>query len=75
MMAKRNITTVRSGNGWANKRDGSTRASKQFDTQKEAIDAARSTAQREKIEHRIQGRDGKYRESNSYGNDPHPPRG
>ncbi|MCT2155230.1 DUF2188 domain-containing protein [Corynebacterium sanguinis] len=39
------------------------------------MDAARSTAQREGVEHRIQGRDGKYRESNSYGNDPHPPRG
>ncbi|WP_259812017.1 DUF2188 domain-containing protein, partial [Corynebacterium sanguinis] len=46
-----------------------------FETQKAAIDAARSTAQREGVEHRIQGRDGKYRESNSYGNDPHPPRG
>ena len=72
-MPKRNITTVRSGDGWANKRDGANRASKYFETQKAAIDAARSTAQREGAEHRIQGRDGKYRESNSYGNDPHPP--
>lgn len=74
-MVKKGITTVHSGDGWANKRDGSARASKHFNTQKEAIDAARSTARREGVEHRIQGRNGKYRESNSYGNDPCPPRG
>ncbi|WP_408936110.1 DUF2188 domain-containing protein [Corynebacterium marquesiae] len=37
------MTTVRAGNGWANKRDGAARASKHFDTQREAIDAARTT--------------------------------
>lgn len=57
-MSKKGVTTVRSGSGWANKRDGAKRATK-----------------REGVEHRIQGRDGKFRESNSYGNDPFPPRG
>ncbi|NMF32693.1 DUF2188 domain-containing protein [Corynebacterium ammoniagenes] len=74
-MAKRNINTVRSGDGWANRRDGAERVSKRYDTQAEAIADARSTAMREGLEHRIQGRDGKFRESNSYGNDPYPPAG
>ena len=71
-MAKRNINTVRSGDGWANRRDGAERVSKRYDTQAEAIADARSTAMREGWEHRIQGRDGKFRESNSSGNDPSP---
>ncbi|WP_083798108.1 DUF2188 domain-containing protein [Corynebacterium pseudogenitalium] len=37
------MTTFRAGNGWANKRDGAARASKHFGTQREAIDAARTT--------------------------------
>ncbi|ARV64089.1 DUF2188 domain-containing protein [Corynebacterium glutamicum] len=74
-MTKRNITTVRTEDGWGNRRDNASRLSKSFDTQSEAIAAAKVTAQREKLEHRIQGRDGKIREANSYGNDPHPPKG
>jgi hypothetical protein len=46
-----------------------------FDTQQQAIDAARDTARREKSEMLIQGEDGEIRERNSYGNDPHPPKG
>lgn len=38
-------------------------------------DGAKRATKREGAEHRIQGRDGKFRESNSYGNDPFPPRG
>ncbi len=74
-MSKKGVNTVRSGSGWANKRDGAKRASKRFPTQSAAIAAGRATAKREGVEHRIQGRDGKFRESNSYGNDPFPPRG
>lgn len=74
-MSKKGVTTVRSGSGWANKRDGAKRASKRFRTQSAAIAAGRATAKREGVEHRIQGRDAKYRECNSYGNDPFPPRG
>lgn len=74
-MSKRGVNTVPSGKGWANKRDGAKRASKHFSTQKEAIAAGRATAKREGTEHRIQGRKGQFRDSNSYGNDPFPPRG
>lgn len=74
-MPKKNINTVRSGDNWANRRDGAARASKKYDTQAKAIADARKTAMREGLEHRIQGRDGKFRDSNSYGNDPHPPIG
>jgi hypothetical protein len=37
--------------------------------------AARETARREQSEVIIQGEDGQIRERNSYGNDPHPPKG
>lgn len=74
-MSEKGVNTVRSGSGWANKRDGAQRASKVFPTQAAAIAAGRATAKREGAEHRIQGRNGQFRESNSYGNDPFPPKG
>ena len=44
-------------------------------TQKEAADAARQIAQNQKSEVLIHGRDNLIRERDSYGNDPHPPKG
>lgn len=69
-MSKPPIHTVPDGDGWANRRQGSDRASGRFDTQAEAIDAARETAQRERLEHFIHGQHGQIRDRNSYGNDP-----
>ncbi|MFD2671827.1 DUF2188 domain-containing protein [Marinicrinis sediminis] len=69
-MDKKSIFTTKRGNGWANVIGGNKRASGLYDTQKEAIDAARDRAKRDGLEHTIQGRDGKFREKNSYGNDP-----
>lgn len=74
-MSKKPIHTTPDGGKWKNQRAGSSRASGRFDTQAEAIAAAKQTAKREKVEHLIHGRDGAIRDRNSYGNDPHPPKG
>lgn len=74
-MSKRNVWTVPHGDGWANRREGSSRVSETFDTKREAQQAGRDTARRDHVEHLIQGRDGKIDERNSYGHDPFPPKG
>lgn len=74
-MPKPGQHVVPSGNGWSVRRAGSSKASKSFGTQKEAIEEARKVAIRQKTELYIHGKNGKIRERNSYGNDPHPPRG
>lgn len=62
-------------NGWAVKREGSERATQTFSTQAEAIAHGRALAKKDKVEFILQGRDGQIRERDSYGNDPHPPKG
>lgn len=57
------------------KKSGSDRASKHFNTQEEAIQWAKGVAKNQKTELYIHGKDGKIREKNSYGKDPHPPKG
>ena len=75
MVGKKPIHVVHNpGGGWNSKREGASRASRHFDTQKEAIEASRNTARRDKTELSIHGRDGKIREKDSYGNDPCPPK-
>lgn len=59
--------------GWAVHGEGSSRDTKIYDTQKEAIERAKEIAIRQKSEVIVQGRDGKIRSKDSYGNDPHPP--
>ena len=54
---------------------GSARASGVYDTQKEAVEQARRIAQNQQTELYIHGRDGRIRERDSYGKDPHPPKG
>ena len=60
---------------WQVRRDGATRASRVFETQREAEEFARGTARRERVELIVAGRDGEVREKTSYGNDPNPPKG
>lgn len=62
---------------WYNKQDGATRASNAgFETQKEAIEAARTIAINQGLEHSIHRADNnQIREKNSYGNDAYPPKG
>lgn len=64
--------------GWAVKAGGAQRASSVHDTQLEAIVAAKiNVGNNGGGEVRIQGRDGKWRDSDTVplGNDPFPPRG
>jgi len=72
-MAKRNQHVVPLGNGWAVKREGSRRFTVITETQKDAITVARGIAKSNKSEIVIHGRDGKIRDKDSFGNDPHPP--
>jgi len=75
MSDKRPVFTVPHEDGWANRREGSDRVSKKFDTKAEAQSAGRKTAQSAKTEHVVLKKDGRIGERNSYGNDPFPPKG
>ncbi len=63
-----------SSGGWAVKKGGSSRSTKVYKTQKEAIDHGRAIAKNQKAEFYIHGQDGKIRQKDSYGNDPFPPK-
>lgn len=73
-MAKSNLHIVPHDKGWAVKRGGAERASSVHPTQKGAQEAARPAARRDRVEVVIHGRDGKIRDSESYGHDPNPPK-
>lgn len=60
--------------GWATRREGADQVSSRHPTQRAAIDKARERAISERVEVVIHGRNGKIRDSDSYGNDPNPPR-
>lgn len=64
------IYVVRHGDEWASRVGGASRASRVFSTQKAAIDYARPVAKASHAELYIQGRDGRFRDSDSHGNDP-----
>lgn len=74
-MAKKNIETYREGGQWKNRAQGNQRAAGVFDTKADAQAAGRDRAQRDGVEHIIKKMDGTIGERNSYGNDPHPPKG
>jgi len=62
--------------GWAVRGEGNSRATAVYDTQREAIDAAREIARNQNGELLIHGRNGQIRERDSSGsNDNFPPRG
>lgn len=71
----KNQHVVQRDDGWAVRGEGNTRDTSHHSTQEDAFEAARDIAQRQKSEVFIHGRDGKIRDRNSYGNDPHPPDG
>ena len=73
MPRKTQLVVPRNGK-WAVRKSGSTRVSRYFKTQSEAIEAARDIAKREQTELYIFGSDGRIGERNSYGNDPFPPK-
>ena len=74
-MATKNQHVVPKDGGWAVRGEGNSRVSSSHATQKDAIEAARDRAQKQGSELIIHGRDGKIRERNTYGKDPHPPKG
>jgi uncharacterized protein YdaT len=74
-VAKKNQHVVPKDGGWAVRGEGNSRASSTHTTQQGAIERAKGTAQNQRSEVIIHGRDGKIRERNSYGNDPYPPKG
>ena len=74
-MPKRDQHVVPHKDGWAVRGAGSRRASSVHDTQQQAIDAGRQAARNQRSELYIHGRDGRIRERDSHGNDPHPPKG
>lgn len=61
--------------GWQVKGAGNSKATVRTTTQKEAADIARRIAINQKAECLIHRTTGEIREKNSYGNDPHPPKG
>lgn len=73
-MGKNQWVTTR-GDKWAVKGEGNSKATSLHNTQKEAIDAAKSIAINQKSELIIQNKQSQIREKNSYGNDDSPPKG
>ncbi|MFD2705471.1 DUF2188 domain-containing protein [Salibacterium lacus] len=70
-----NYYTVKYGDKWASRREGASKVSKIFDTQKEAMAYSKKQADKNQSEHRIQDKNGNFRAADSYGNDPYPPKG
>lgn len=73
-MAKQYHTVPHEG-GWGTLGAGKSRVPKLYPTKAEAVAAGRETAKNNGAEHVIHNQDGKIGQSNSYGNDPHPPEG
>lgn len=71
-MANQHI--VPNGNLWQVKRENSDKATKNFATQKEAIDYGRNIAKNQESELVIHDKKGRIRDKDSYGNDPCPPK-
>ena len=69
------VVPINGGDQWGVRGEGNERITSIHDTQREAIGRARGIAVNQQSELLIQGRDGQIRERNSYGNDPHPPKG
>lgn len=74
-MGKNQHVTQRPTGDWQVKGSGNSRATKVTSTQKEAIAVARTIAINQRSEVVIHGTDGRIRAKDSYGNDPHPPKG
>ena len=74
-MSKPGQHVVPNGSKWSVRRAGSSRASGKFTTQEEAIKEGKKIAKNQGTELYIHGKDGRIRERNSYGRDPHPPKG
>lgn len=65
----------RDDGSWAVRGEGNERDTSRHDTQGDAIEHARDIAINQHSEVVIHRRNGEFRDRNSYGNDPYPPRG
>jgi hypothetical protein len=74
-MSKKGQHVVPSKDGWSVRKAGASRATSTHKTQADAISAATKIAKNQKTELYIHGTDGRIRERNTYGKDPHPPKG
>ena len=61
--------------GWSVKKEGSDKAQRVFNTQKEAIDYAVKLSKEEKNEVVVHSANGRISSKDSYAKDPHPPTG
>jgi hypothetical protein len=73
-MTKKDIHVVKHDGGWAVRREGNERASSVHDTKADAMAQAREQGRRDHVEVVEHGRNGRIQGSNSYGNDPNPPK-
>ena len=73
-MSTKDIHVVPRNSGWAVRREGADRDSSHHDRTSDAMDAARGTARRDRVEVVEHWRDGRIQDSDSYGRDPFPPR-
>jgi hypothetical protein len=75
MAQGKNQHIVPHGGGWAILGAGNEKVTRQFETQREAIEHGRQIAINQQSELIIHNQEGRIRERNSYGNDPFPPAG
>jgi uncharacterized protein YdaT len=73
-MRKKDQHVVPHDDKWGVRGEGNSRLTSIHDTQGEAIDRAKDIARNERSEVVIHRRDGTIRDSDSYGNDPNPPK-
>jgi uncharacterized protein YdaT len=73
MMTKKDIHVTPHQDGWAVKKEGGERASSVHDTKAEALEQGRDQARNDHVELVIHRKDGTIQDSDSFGNDPHPP--
>lgn len=73
-MAKNSQHVIPNPNGgWSVKKGGASRATKVFDTQKQAISFAREVSRNQGSELYVHRRNGTVRSKDSFGHDPFPP--
>lgn len=69
------IHTVSRPGGWGNLKSGASRVGKIYGTKAQAQAIGRKSAMKQGAEHIIHNQNGKISSRNSYGSDPHPPKG
>lgn len=75
MTAKARHVVANVAGGWSVRSSGASRASRNFDSQSDAVSYARKLAKKEQVELYVHGQDGMIRERNSYEPDRRPNKG